>query len=98
MRHQRLVRGHRHLRRRSGQHPQCTGVPCARSGCSPSFCTRACTETPAASRSMTSVAAPRKTTRSTIAGTRFSPADPCASIRTRSGLITACAGPAAVAS
>ena len=44
---------------------------------------------------MTWVAAPRKTTRSTMAGTRFSPADPCASIRTRSGLITACAGPPA---
>ena len=47
---------------------------------------------------MTWVAAPRKTTRSTMAGTRLSPADPCASIRTRSGLITACAEPAASAS
>ena len=42
---------------------------------------------------MTWVAEPRNTTRSTIAGTRLSPADPCASIRTRSGLITACAVP-----
>ena len=47
---------------------------------------------------MTWVAEPRNTTRSTIAGTRLSPADPCASIRTRSGLITACAVPVAPAS
>src|SRR6201986_1683906 len=46
---------------------------------------------PGASRSRTSVAEPRNTTRSTMAGTRFSPAEPCVSIRTRSGLITACA-------
>ena len=53
---------------------------------------------PGASRSITWVDAPRNTTRSTMAGTRFSPAEPCGSIRTRSGLITACARPAAVAS
>ena len=41
------------------------------------------------------MAEPRNTTRSTMAGTRFSPAEPCSSIRTRSGLITACAVPVA---
>jgi hypothetical protein len=73
-------------------------VPCVKSGRSPSFCISACTETPGASRSITCIAAPRNTTRSTIAGTRLSPAEPCGSIRIRSGLITACAVPVAVAS
>jgi S-adenosyl methyltransferase len=63
-------------RNTSGARNTCTGVPWERVASVPSLGTTACSSAPGASRSITWVEAPRNTSRSTMADTRFGPTWP----------------------